>query len=103
LKDPTGGGSNGSTTSALKVKNPLKGSATLFPNPVSDVLQLKELQAYDNLRVIDQYGKVLNTQPIVEGETTKSLNVSQFANGLYLIQFTNKTGDVTTKKFQVIH
>jgi hypothetical protein len=100
FKGPTGGGAE---SSALKAKVVSKGSATLFPNPVSDVLQLKELQDYDNLRVIDQYGKVLNTQPIVEGETAKSLNVSQFASGLYLIQFTNKTGEVTTKKFQVVH
>jgi hypothetical protein len=100
FKDPTGGGTE---SSALKAKVVSKGSATLFPNPVSEVLQLKELQDYDNLRVIDQYGKVLNTQPIVEGETAKSLNVSQFANGLYLIQFINKTGEVTTKKFQVLH
>jgi hypothetical protein len=98
-----GGGSN-TESAALKVRsNTPKGSATLFPNPVSEVLQLKELQDYDNLRVVDQYGKVLNTQPIVEGETAKSLNVSQFANGLYLIQFTNKTGELTTKKFQVLH
>jgi Secretion system C-terminal sorting domain len=86
-----------------QMKQLRKGNALLYPNPVSDVLRLDQLQEYSNLRVIDQYGKVLTTQPIVEGETAKSLNVSQFANGLYLIQFTNKTGDVTTKKFQVIH
>jgi hypothetical protein len=97
-----GGGKTEST--ALKARSSMPiGSATLFPNPVSEVLQLKELQDYNNLRVVDQYGKVLNTQPIVEGETAKSINVSQFVNGLYLIQFTNKTGEVTTKKFQVVH
>lgn len=101
LKAPTN--NDGQETVASLKTRVLIGSATLFPNPVSEVLQLKELQDYNNLRVVDQYGKVLNTQVISEGETAKSLNVSQFANGLYLIQLTNKTGEVTTKKFQVIH
>ncbi len=94
---------NSKTLDVAQMKQQQKGSATLFPNPVNQVLQLKGLQDYNNLRVVDQYGKVLNMQPIVEGETAKSLNVSQFANGLYLIQFTNKTGELTTKKFQVLH
>ncbi len=96
LKSNTGGVS-------LKGQKAAKGDVILFPNPVSDILRLDQLQDYNNLRVVDQYGKVLNTQPIVEGETQKSLNVSQFTNGLYFIQFTNKTGEVTTEKFQVIH
>jgi hypothetical protein len=100
IKSPTGTMGN---TLSLKARNTTKGSATLFPNPVSEVLRLDQLQDYNNLRVVDQYGKVLSAQVIGEGETQKSLNVSQFANGLYLIQFTNKTGELTTKKFQVMH
>ncbi len=98
-----GGGGNTELAALKSRSNTTKGGATLFPNPVSEVLRLNQLGDYNNLRIIDQYGKVLNMQPIVEGETAKSLNVSQFADGLYLIQFFNKTGEVTTKKFQVLH
>jgi PKD repeat protein len=85
-----------------KSRNLITDDVTIYPNPVNEALLLDQLEKFNSLRIVDQYGKILTIQPI-NGETQKSINVSQFTNGLYFIQFTNKTGEITTKKFQVVH
>lgn len=77
----------------------LANNVTLFPNPANDVIHvecsLNNLQV-EMLEVFDVYGKLIRT--VGAGDTSRQINVSGLAAGLYFVRVTTDQG-IATKSF----
>jgi hypothetical protein len=61
-------------------------SMTIYPNPVSDLLNIKGLNSNDgSLTVYDMTGKNILNNPIISDEN-QALDFSKFATGIYIIK-----------------
>ncbi len=71
---------------------------TIFPNPVTEIINLKTETQFDNLRIFDITGRVISTfnQIPLEGKT--SIDVHQLPPGLYFLQL-QAGNKVWSKKF----
>lgn len=70
----------------------LQNQISIYPNPVKDILTFSEV--IDNLKIADMTGKVV----IQISNSIESVDVSQLANGMYIISATtNKGYDVNYK------
>ena len=71
----------------------------LYPNPTSNILYFKNKNSYNNsyhVQLIDIYGKVITE---TESSLSNQINVSNVANGIYMVRFTsNKSKSVVLKK-----
>jgi hypothetical protein len=70
----------------------------IYPNPATDFLNIS-CEKDGQLRIINLAG-----QSILEIETrkgTNQLNVQHLKQGLYILQFINKVGAVSTKKLLI--
>ena len=74
----------------------LNNSVTLFPNPTSGVVQIKnEELRIKNLEVYDVYGKLLNVMSV--NDHTAELDLSGYAKGTYFVRVTTEKGVVTKR------
>lgn len=70
----------------------------LFPNPVSDVLMLENIEKYNDVAVFNANGEQIYNQSI-SGERM-IVNTSKFEKGLYLLRFSStKTTAIALRKF----
>lgn len=80
------------TTPALGIENANAGAALqidAYPNPVKDILNIKAtgLKGTANIQITDVKGRVMNNL-VIDAEQT-SLNVSHYAAGIYILQYTD--------------
>jgi len=85
------------STSGIQDLAPLKNSISVYPNPVSSVLYLNNIEGVQTITLSNVIGEAIENIT-VNGNTT-SINVSSLKKGLYFITFMNAEGIVTTKKF----
>lgn len=79
--------------------NVLASGLSVYPNPVSDVLNIKKLSnnvTFKNVVLYDIVGKV-----VYESNDTQSINVRDFAKGLYLLKIESQEGGVLNRKILV--
>lgn len=69
--------------------------ASLQPNPASGFVILKELESYQQYRIVDAAGKIYLQQNIQA--PVQEIDISRLSNGLYFIQLINNN-QVTTLK-----
>jgi len=63
---------------------------SLYPNPTADVVFIQNLRnTFNVVQVLDMNGKVLQTETL---NGNHQLNMSQFARGTFIIQFTGNAG-----------
>lgn len=75
----------------------LQGEIQLYPNPVSDKLSIKTSNLNTQIiEVTDITGKVINR---FEPKEALQLDVSSYANGIYIIKLTTNTHKTIYKKF----
>ncbi len=75
---------------------------TLYPNPTSEVLTIKHYQNKSlSMQVLNGSGQII-LQERLSG-TTKSLNVSGWAAGLYMLILQDEHGHKGTERFVVSH
>jgi Secretion system C-terminal sorting domain len=90
--------------SALGI-NDLGQSFTLsaYPNPANDNITVKyTANEATTLVVTDVTGKVVVTKVVNSGDVNETINVSEFANGLYSVTVATKQG-TAVRKVQVVH
>lgn len=84
-------------TSLSKNQSPLE-SITLYPNPASDQLFIKNKESNDlSITLFDQVGKVVFLQ---DSWTSQPISLSSFKNGIYWVELRNAT-DIAYKKFVI--
>ncbi len=78
------------------VKNVSLSAVELYPNPVSDVLNIRaENGAYTSVVIYNSVGQVVNTQNMMNGEV--KVNVRQLAAGIYYAAIKGAEGTRTIK------
>ncbi len=78
-------------------KDLIESAITLYPNPVTDQLIVNSEETFDAFEILDTSGKL-----ILKGNwDTNEINVSNFPNGIYSIQFF-KGEKSKTEKFSVV-
>lgn len=71
----------------------------LYPNPVDKILNISINQEFENLFISSLDGVIVyNTNT-----NTKTIDISNFANGTYIIQALNHNGIIFEDKFIVVH
>lgn len=77
------------------------GSIHVFPNPATDIVNVKSDYTISNIEVMNFIGQTVYTQSGVDSKTTK-INVSSLQQGVYFVKVTTKEG-VLTVKITVTH
>lgn len=82
----------------IRIKTPIKKSWKLFPNPVSNVLEIKFSETQDGiLNIFDNTGKPI-IKKTIEGEKSLSLDVSILPAGLYWVQMPGFKTEMVVKR-----
>jgi len=76
------------SVNTLGVNNLENSGITLYPNPVTDILQVKGIKKMENFRIVDNSGKVLIKQ-IINNTSTK-IDISALKTGIYFIKIRTK-------------
>ena len=84
--------SNTTGTPSLTGTNPV-----IYPNPVSNELQISGLNSNADISILDVTGKTIFTQKNSE----KTIDVTALNEGIYFLQITNKTGSVNYKFIKI--
>ena len=92
--------SNSNTVTALVEGKLTTDEIKLYPNPTNSILNIDNLSSSQNVTmcIIDVTGKILLSQYIHASESLQ-LNVSDLAQGLYLVEIKSDEGATVRKKF----
>lgn len=78
---------------------------SVYPNPVSNVLNITLTAAIINkpvlIQLFDMQGKLLLQQKTAAPSQTELIDVSKFANGKYILSITTET-EIVNKSIEVI-
>ncbi|HET7733587.1 MAG TPA: carbohydrate-binding domain-containing protein, partial [Paludibacter sp.] len=86
---------NGNPT---KLENPASyNDVKLFPNPVSGLLTVKNIQDFSQLAIYKMDGQEIYKTQLSNAEWT--FDMGAFNNGLYLLKLSNSAGATATRKF----
>lgn len=85
---------SGSVSLAVSEADANKLKLSVFPNPVSEVLNLKSDKEITGVTVIDLSGKIIKRE-----KGASQINVSNLAKGTYVVQAAYKNGSVENTKF----
>lgn len=87
-------------SAARRIQNNLE-AFTIFPNPVSDVLNISTTDSeinYQSARILDNAGRTILTENR-SGRTEWQLDVSRLPQGTYLLEVTDDYGNRMVEKF----
>ena len=85
--------------SPVNINQLVGGDINFFPNPSSGIIHINNLNRdYSLLTISNINGSVIQILQI-EGLENISVETNLMEDGIYLLQFTNKKGIITTKKF----
>ena len=83
----------------VDVNQILGGDINIFPNPSSGIVNINDLNRdYSLLTISNTNGAIILTLPLKSLKSI-SVDINSLEDGIYLIQFSNKKGIITTKKF----
>ncbi len=75
------------------------GQVELFPNPVNEILTIKGLEANSKVEIFSILGAKVYSQVMVSTSPVHKFFVGNFTPGLYLIDYTDTKGQISTAKF----
>jgi hypothetical protein len=73
----------------------------IYPNPANEFITIKDLQDGSTLKIIDNTGNVVYSS-IIRNHQTRTINMIDFSNGIYLIHIETENGEVKKSKAMVI-
>lgn len=73
---------------------------SVFPNPVSDVLNIRSISAIKQVNILDLNGKIVYSEKISEPNSLFTLPLVSLPSGLYVVEATTLLG-VESQKFQI--
>lgn len=84
------------TSSALSTHETVKNEIfSIYPNPVSDVLNIKSNQDIVETMIFDASGKIV----IKNAKNNNQINVGSLTAGIYFVQTKDKSGKINRQKF----
>ena len=82
--------------------NDIQIGTKLYPNPASEFVTIvTELMIGDRLTVFSSTGHEMKTMNLLENTSAYSINIADFASGIYLIQIQKHSGELENMKFVV--
>lgn len=83
---------------ANTISEKLNTKITIYPNPVSSILNIQEssVESIRSIRLIDMTGKT-----IFEDKYRKSIDVSNFKKGIYILQLTLSNGKISSERIVI--
>jgi hypothetical protein len=72
------------------------GIINVYPNPATNMVNLKVTDDVKEIRVINYVGQVMDAMNVVDTKLIQ-LNTSSYATGTYLIEFRKASGDMVTR------
>lgn len=74
--------------------------AIIYPNPSNGIFNIDFKNEVSNIKVINMLGAVVYNEKVdlVNAGTSKSIDLSNFANGMYLVNVSNSSGASTNYK-----
>jgi len=75
---------------------------SIYPNPATDVLNIKLSNDIKEIKVYNYVGQVVYGRNVESSDSVIKLNTSNYNTGTYLIQFTTEDGKTITKKVVII-
>jgi subtilisin family serine protease len=69
----------------------------LYPNPVNNILTVKNFENYEKIRIFDFQGKMVHSESINAVSHVIELDVSNFNSGLYYIDLAGKNKSIKLK------
>ncbi len=76
----------------------------IFPNPTHGILNVRSLDPIEtrvDLTVMDMYGKVVRNIPVNHLRDTRELDLTDLANGMYLIRVVDEDGRAAMLRFMI--
>lgn len=100
------------TSDAISVTPPVSAEAgvqklmgiEIFPNPTQGILNVRSLNPIEtrvDLTIMDMYGKVVRNIPVNNLRDTRELDLSDLANGMYLIKVSDEDGRAAMLRFMI--
>ena len=79
----------------------LSAALSLYPNPTSEVLNIKKLQNVNlsNASIFDVTGRLLSSIDLTQTISEKSIPLNNISTGLYFIRITDDQGGIIAKRF----
>ncbi|MNV95074.1 hypothetical protein D3C71_1899270 [compost metagenome] len=82
------------------IKNvPNRPGFKMYPNPTQTLINIEGLIKGDHYRLYDALGRML-AEGETDGSKTLQIDLSAFAQGMYIIKFNNNNGQVWQQKVQ---
>src|SRR5690606_26396801 len=69
----------------------------LFPNPVSNLLNIENIEEVNNWTLVDMYGKVMSQGRTNPNQSKITINTSSLKPGIYYFNATLKNGELFQK------
>jgi len=71
----------------------------IYPNPISEVLYISNLQENTEVQIVDIFGRLLKSIEYHQNNSSKDMhiNMEDFENGIYFIQLGSKNQTITKK------
>lgn len=79
----------------------VQSSCRLFPNPANGQVFIQANENIDEIRVYNTLGVLVNTIPA--NGSSQSIDLANFANGIYFIQMNTESGASVTRRLVVSH
>ena len=76
-------------------------SNSVYPNPASDVVNVKVSNDIRTVQVMNNLGMVISSATVAQ-EKTVNFNTSNFSAGTYFVRFISENGKTTVKKLVII-
>ena len=90
-------GDNEDSNCFLSIEEINTSSFTIYPNPTQEQFTITGLSGYETIQLVDMTGRVLQTVES-QNNTSKSINVSHLANGVYNLMISTENGQRVTQK-----
>ncbi|SMG47411.1 Por secretion system C-terminal sorting domain-containing protein [Marivirga sericea] len=72
-------------------------SIILFPNPVNNILTVKNFENYEKIRIFEFQGKIVHSEDLNQTSNSIRLDVSNYKSGLYFIELSGKNKSIKLK------
>jgi len=90
------------STSQFEANNTSELNSGIFPNPVANTMRLENMDDVKMVRLYNLSGQLMAQQVMPDNEVSMQVDVSKFANGMYLVAMQKGDGSVESQKIRIL-
>ena len=89
-------------SSQFEANNTGEPNSGIFPNPVANTMRLENMDDVKLVRLYNLSGQLMAQQVMPDNEVSMQVDVSKFANGMYLVAMQKGDGSVESQKIRIL-